>query len=90
MSSRSTLESMTIEELYEWVNTRYTNYTEGSVTEEEYLNDLEYYKERLANSQETVEEPKVKNQVSEKPKRTRVRSTSIAGLRKKLMEELKK
>ncbi|MHA2251844.1 MAG: hypothetical protein ACXAD7_15885 [Candidatus Kariarchaeaceae archaeon] len=86
------LETLSIEELYEWVNGRYNEYTEGQIAEEVYLKDLEYYKQRLASSQELpTEEIKVKNEPSKTTKKsTRVRSTSIAGLRKKLMDELKK
>ncbi len=84
------LSSFTIEELYDWVNERYNEYSKGAIKEEDYLEDLEYYKTRLASSQEDVK-PEVKSKTDNKKLPiTRVRSTSIAGLRKKLMDELKK
>ncbi len=92
MANRSQLEGLSIEELYEWVNDKYNQYSEGEITEEDYLADLDYYKTRLAHSQEepVTVSTQTKTSSKEKPVSTRVRSTSIAGLRKKLMDELQK
>ncbi|MHA2090701.1 MAG: hypothetical protein ACW98K_07565 [Candidatus Kariarchaeaceae archaeon] len=90
MANRSQLEGLSIEELYDWVTNRYNQYSEGEISEEEYLADLDYYKSQLAQSEEEVAEVSgtTKTSYEEKPGSTRVRSTSIAGLRKKLMDEL--
>ncbi|MHA2404475.1 MAG: hypothetical protein ACXADH_15865 [Candidatus Kariarchaeaceae archaeon] len=92
MANRSQLEGLSIEELYDWVTNRYNQYSEGEITEEEYLADLDYYKSQLAHGQEEQVEVSgpTKTFIEEKPGSTRVRSTSIAGLRKKLMDELEK
>ncbi len=93
MSNKEHLEKLDINQLYNWVNTQYDNYSAGKITEQEYLSDLEYYKTKLALS---TEDPKPPTSDAERtdprPAVTppnQVRSTSIAGLRKKLLDELK-
>ncbi|MCY3411158.1 MAG: hypothetical protein INQ03_05915 [Candidatus Heimdallarchaeota archaeon] len=86
------METEDINKLYEWVNSRYEQYAQGIITEEEYLKDLDYYKKKLAQSEQDIqqyvtEEEEVSNQ--EKINPNKVRSTSIAGLRAKLLEEMK-
>lgn len=85
-----------VNKLYEWVNERYNLYLNGNITEEVYTKDLDVYKKKLAESHENIEKYVQKDENT--PKRTprdkidpnKVRSTSIAGLRKKLLEEMKK
>ena len=86
------IDSDDIEELYEWVNSLYEKYSKGEITEDEYMKAYNHYttrKEELEQSSKdeaVVEDtPKPQDIAPEK-----VRSTSIAGLRKKLMEEMKK
>ena len=84
-------ESDNVDELYSWINGRYEEYSQDKITEEEYQTDLDYYKQRLAeleSTEETTEPAEQIDEVIEQPKN--VRSTSIAGLRKKLMEEMRK
>lgn len=80
-----------INKLYEWINSRYEEYASGKITEAEYMKDLEYYKAELAKSEENInqyitEEEEIPKE--EKINPNKVRSTSIAGLRKKLLEEM--
>ena len=70
---------------YKWIQSRYEACMNGEISEEEYLKDLDDYKKRLGS--QGTEKEKVKSGSSST---TRVRSTSIAGLRNKLLEELKK
>ena len=85
-----------VNKLYEWVNERYNLYLEGEITEEAYTQDLDVYKKKLAKSQENIEKYVQKDESTQKrtPKDkidpNKVRSTSIAGLRKKLLDEMKK
>ena len=92
MSSKEELEKLDINQLYSWVNKQYDNYTDGKITEQEYLTDLDFYKTKLALSNEDPKPPTSDVNVSDTgPKVTppsQVRSTSIAGLRKKLLDEL--
>ncbi|MDH5401877.1 MAG: hypothetical protein OEZ01_08435 [Candidatus Heimdallarchaeota archaeon] len=84
------LSNLNITELYEWVNSQYEKFSNGEISEEQYNEYLEYYKERLAKS-ETQTQNVSDNQVKvKKVEPSKVKSTSIAGLRKKLMEEMKK
>ena len=85
-----------VNKLYEWVNERYNLYLGGEITEEVYTKDLEIYKKKLAESQENIEkyvqedEKAQKRTPNDKINPNKVRSTSIAGLRKKLLDEMKK
>ncbi|MCE7734002.1 MAG: hypothetical protein GPJ54_03930 [Candidatus Heimdallarchaeota archaeon] len=92
MSSREDLEKLDINQLYNWVNKQYDNYTGGQITETEYLADLDFYKTKLALSNEDPKPPTSDVEVSDKQSKvtspSQVRSTSIAGLRKKLLDEL--
>ncbi|MHA2032219.1 MAG: hypothetical protein ACW99A_10235 [Candidatus Kariarchaeaceae archaeon] len=99
MTNREELEKLDINQLYQWVNRQYENYTAGILKEEEYLADLDYYKTKLALSSEDPKPPMVDtddttNVAETQPSKTKathpsqVRSTSIAGLRKKLLDEL--
>lgn len=92
MSNREELEKLDINQLYNWVNKQYDNYSGGKITEAEYLGDLDFYKTKLALSNEDPKPPTSDANVSDdRPSVTppsQVRSTSIAGLRKKLLEEL--
>lgn len=76
--------------LYEWINSRYEEYTAGKISEETYTADLEIYKKKLAKSEENIETYVTEEEVQpqERINPNMVRSTSIAGLRKKLLEEL--
>ncbi len=71
---------------YKWIQSRYEACINGEISEEEYMKDLEEYKRRLGTQ---AEEAKDTSSSDAKP-HTKVRSTSIAGLRNKLLEELKK
>ena len=78
-----------INKLYEWINGRYESYANGDISEEEYLKDLDFYKQKLAKSEESVEQYITQEEEipdEEKINPNKVRSTSIAGLRKKLLE----
>ena len=91
MSNREELEKLDINQLYNWVNNQYENYSGGKITEAEYLTDLDFYKTKLALSNEDPKPPTSDIAASDRPKVTppsQVRSTSIAGLRKKLLDEL--
>ena len=83
-----------VNKLYEWVNQRYNQYLEGEINEEEYTHDLSEYKKKLAESQENIEKYVQAETSTRTPKDkinpNKVRSTSIAGLRKKLLDEMKK
>ena len=83
-----------INKLYEWVNQRYNQYLNEEITEEEYSHDLNEYKKKLAESQENIEKYVQTETTTRTPKDkinpNKVRSTSIAGLRKKLLDEMKK
>ncbi len=86
-----------INALYEWINKRYEQYINGDIAEEVYLKDLDFYKQKLAESEENIEPfvetediDKSKLEAEEKINPNKVRSTSIAGLRKKLLEEMGK
>ena len=81
-------ESNDPDELYEWINSRYEDYSNDEITEDEYLQDLDYYKRRLAELEETPKEETTTQSEENQEMPKRVRSTSIAGLRKKLMEEM--
>ena len=86
------VENMNINRLFDWVNGRYEEYAAGQISEEQYLSDLDYYKKRLAESEDNVVEQyttKEERAPAEKINPAKVRSTSIAGLRKKLLEEMK-
>lgn len=74
------------EELYKWINERYEMCMNGDITEEEYLKDLEEYKIKIGQEEAKQAKEKKQTQVS----KSKVRSTSIAGLRSKLLDELKK
>ena len=76
--------------LYEWINTRYEQYTAGNISEETYLTDLELYKNKLAKSEANIETYITEEEIQpqERINPSKVRSTSIAGLRKKLLEEM--
>ena len=85
-----------VNKLYTWINERYNLYLNGELSEEEYTQDLDAYKEKLAETQENIEKY-VQKDVStqnrtpkDKINPNKVRSTSIAGLRKKLLDEMKK
>lgn len=65
------------DELYEWIQDRYQQCVNGDITEEVYLKDLEEYNKKI-------------EKITEKKETKKVRSTSIAGLRSKLLDELKK
>ncbi|MHA2504736.1 MAG: hypothetical protein ACXAE3_17945 [Candidatus Kariarchaeaceae archaeon] len=84
-------ETDNLDELYEWVNSLYEKYSNGEVPEEEYMEAYNFYIKRK-EEMESEPVPNVQNvddeEVSVSPEK--VRSTSIAGLRKKLMEEMKK
>ncbi len=71
---------------YKWIQSRYEACINGEISEEEYMKDLEEYKRRLGTQAEETKE----SNTSEAKTHTKVRSTSIAGLRNKLLEELKK
>ncbi len=95
MMSRNELDKLDINQLYEWVNQQYNNFSAGKISETEYQSDLDYYKAKLAQSNsDPTSVPNttevVSNAEPEKSKTStsRVRSTSIAGLRKKLLDEL--
>lgn len=75
------------EELYEWINGRYEACKRGEITEDEYLKDLSVYKEKLASLNIKDEIPVHKTASGDL---ATVKSTSIAGLRKKLLDELMK
>ncbi|RMG27846.1 MAG: hypothetical protein D6732_19740 [Methanobacteriota archaeon] len=77
----------TAEELYEWINSRYEACKRGEISEDEYLKDLAEYKEKLAKL-DVGENIPVHKTASGDLKT--VKSTSIAGLRKKLLDELMK
>ncbi len=80
-----------INKLFEWINARYEEYAKGAITEDEYLTDLEFYKNKLAKSEGNIEKYVTKEEevpVEEKINPNKVRSTSIAGLRKKLLDEM--
>ena len=66
------------DELYEWIQSRYQQCVNGEISEDVYLKDLEEYNKKVEKI--TTEKKEVK----------KVRSTSIAGLRSKLLDELKK
>ena len=90
MSNRDDLEKLDINQLYNWVNNQYDNYIGGKISEQEYLTDLDFYKTKLALSNEDPKPP-TSDTEDDRPKVTppsQVRSTSIAGLRKKLLDEL--
>ncbi len=83
-----------VNELYEWVTKRYNQYLEGEITEDEYTQDLNEYKRKLAESQENIDKYVQTEKTTRTPKDKinpdKVRSTSIAGLRQKLLDEMKK
>ena len=84
------LKKLDLDQIYKWINDRYENYLGGLISESEYLLNLDYYKNRLALS---AEEPNTLTKVEPKLKikpvhPDDVKSTSIAGLRAKLQEEL--
>ncbi|OLS20767.1 MAG: hypothetical protein HeimC2_35850 [Candidatus Heimdallarchaeota archaeon LC_2] len=93
MDNREELEKLDINQLYEWVNQQYDNFAEGKISETVYQSDLDYYKSKLATSNN---DPKPVTKLTEEVTKTedkktptsKVRSTSIAGLRKKLLDEL--
>ena len=95
MDKREELEKLDINQLYEWVNQQYDNFTAGNITEAVYQADLDYYKAKLATSNNdptvsttTSEEVSTTTTKDSKTPTSKVRSTSIAGLRKKLLDEL--
>ncbi len=77
----------TAEELYDWINSRYEACKRGEITEDEYLKDLAEYKKKLEQL-DSKEDIPVHKTASGDIKT--VKSTSIAGLRSKLLEELRK
>jgi DNA mismatch repair ATPase MutS len=85
-----------VNKLYTWINKRYNLYLNGELAEEDYTQDLDIYKAKLAESQENIEKYVQKEETSktrtpkDKINPNKVRSTSIAGLRKKLLDEMKK
>jgi len=85
-------DSDNIDDLYAWINERYEAYTRDEIDEETYLAELEEYKKRLVEFEEQ-EKPvkKVEKKVDQQSiSPEKVRSTSIAGLRKKLLDEMRK
>ena len=84
------MEEKSINELFDWINLQYERYTSEEITEDEYMSNLEYYKKRLAASEEQVTEYTTEEEVlpSEKINPKKVRSTSIASLRAKLLDEM--
>lgn len=85
------MESDNIDELYTWINKRYEDYTDGFISKEAYQKDLEHYKKKLALAESPQEDKTVEEkQDPQSIAPNQVRSTSIAGLRKKLLEEMKK
>jgi hypothetical protein len=72
------------DELYKWINERYEACIKGDISEDQYLKDLDEYKLKISQEEKKVTEN------SGKSKTKKVKSTSIAGLRSKLLEELKK
>jgi hypothetical protein len=85
------METDNIDELYIWINKRYEDFTDGFISEEDYLKDLEHYKKKLALAETTYPEKTVeKREDPDSIAPSQVRSTSIAGLRKKLLEEMRK
>ncbi len=75
------------EQLYDWINSRYEACKRGEITEEEYLADLAVYKQKLSELDDQENIPVHKTASGDLKT---VKSTSIAGLRKKLLEELMK
>lgn len=85
-------DSDNLDDLYERVNSLYEKYSNDEISEEEYMNAYNHYIAKK-EEQEKQESLQAQNQGDvEKTDLTpeKVRSTSIAGLRKKLMEEMKK
>lgn len=93
----SQLEKFSIDQLYDWVNKQYQAFADGKIAEDVYQKYLDYYKTRLAsdegsNQTSSVDEPvtsSVDEPVTSSVDTSKVRSTSIAGLRKKLLEEIR-
>lgn len=95
MEPRNELDKLDINQLYEWVNQQYDNFASGKISEAEYQADLDFYKSKLAQSNNdptpvasSSNTPSSMDPEKGKTSTRRVRSTSIAGLRKKLLDEL--
>lgn len=81
-----------LDALYEKVNSLYEKYSNDEITEEEYMEAYNHYtmKKDEQEKHERAQEEKKEMEQKANLQPDRVRSTSIAGLRKKLMEEMKK
>ena len=95
MEKREELDKLDINQLYEWVNEQYDKFTAGNISEADYQADLDYYKAKLAKSNSDPDPVSITTDVESNPESqqskistSKVRSTSIAGLRKKLLDEL--
>ncbi len=76
------------EQLFEWINSRYEACRRGEISEETYMKELAEYNAKIAKLEKNTKEKIVEK--NEDGSLKRVRSTSIAGLRSKLLDELKK
>ena len=80
----------TQEESYKWIKSRrYDLCVDGKISEEDYEKDLANYKKMIGAQLET-EKLQVKDLPSKSNVKKRANSTSIAGLREKMLEELRK